>query len=231
MCRSIKFGNCFDCTTVSAYNCLAFTFNVRGGMSSEFNAIFNKIELPLLYVAVVFAARYISKSRLKQQSKSRENLMRMPASILVLGIVCFAFFVGLAIVSQVYPDADANGVVKADWWLVPIFVAFSLLGLPLIRSYYVEKHFIEQEGLRYNTLTKRGFLRYDDIVSVDFSLAMNWFVVKDGRGNVVHIASTLTNLPMFARVILQKVDKTRICGRALSVLSSTAEGNPPSLFG
>src|SRR5947209_20060121 len=83
-----------------------------------------------------------------------------PPSTLIIGLVCFSFFAGIAIVSNVFANATTT------WLTTTVFVGFALLALPLVGDYFAARHEVSEEGLRYGRLFgSGGRIRWADLKS------------------------------------------------------------------
>jgi len=86
--------------------------------------------------------------------------------------------------------------------------------------------------LRYGRLFgSGGQIRWADLKSVRFSAAMKWFRLESQSGTVVRISVLLIGLPVFAQLLLVHTPPEAIESKTLPVLRTTAEGNPPSVWG
>ncbi|TAL29663.1 MAG: hypothetical protein EPN97_13170 [Alphaproteobacteria bacterium] len=200
-------------------------------MSPEAKAFFQALQWPLWFAIMGFVMAMLGRSRMKRRPGEATNVMRSPKLMLILGIICTVFFVALAILSQIFPDKDASGLpgkpnpVYAYW-----FLGFASLGLPVIANHFRERHRIEPEELHYRTLTKEGVLWWRGVTKIRYSAAMKWFRLEGANGEVVRISVSLTGLPEFARVALEKIPPESFDAFTRKVLAETAAGNPPSMW-
>jgi hypothetical protein len=152
--------------------------------------------------------------------------LQHPPSTLIIGLVCFLFFAGIAVISNVYANATTT------WLTTTVFVGFALLALPIVGDYFAARHEVSEEGLRYGRLFgSGGQIHWADLKSVRFSAAMKWFRLESQSGTVVRISVMLMGLPVFAQLLLVHTPPEAIESNTLSVLRTTAEGNPPSVWG
>lgn len=201
-------------------------------MSPEANALIKTLQWPLWFLVMSVVMGALGRSRMKQRTGDTSNVMRSPFAMLVVGGVCIIFFVILAILSQAFPGVDGHGVPlkEANPWFAVFFFGFAALGLPIVISYYRERHLIGPEELQYRTLTKEGVLWWRGVTKVRYSPSMKWFRLEGSNGEVVRISVALTGLPEFARMALEKIPPESIDAVTRALLTATAAGNPPSMW-
>ena len=169
---------------------------------------------------------WVARSRRQPRAAGYARRLRHPPSTLIIGLVCFLFFAGIAVISNVYANATTT------WLTTTVFVGFALLALPIVGDYFAARHEVSEEGLRYGRLFgSGGQVRWADLKSVRFSAAMKWFRLESQSGTVVRVSVMLMGLPVFAQVLLVHTPSEAIEGDTLPVLRMTAEGNPPSVWG
>ena len=168
---------------------------------------------------------WLARSRLRPRSSSSLHRLHHPASTLVVGLVCFVFFAGIAILSNVYSNKTTT------WWTTAIFVGFAVMAVPVVADYFFSRHELSDEGLRYGGLFgKRGYLRWSELRVVRYAPVMKWFRLETKTGKVARISAMLVGLPEFARLVLRHSPPDTIEQGALPVLRATAEGNPPPIW-
>ena len=169
---------------------------------------------------------WVARSRRQPRAAGYARRLQHPPSTLIIGLVCFSFFAGIAIVSNVFANATTT------WLTTTVFVGFALLALPLVGDYFAARHEVSEEGLRYGRLFgSGGHIRWADLKSVRFSAAMKWFRLESHSGTVVRISVMLMGLPVFAQLLLVHTPPEAIESNTLPILRMTAEGNPPSVWG
>jgi len=169
---------------------------------------------------------WLSLSRKRARLPAEQSVLRYPQSILIVGVVCSAFFLVLALLSILFPGKDGSPAISL------IFVGFAFLGAPLIVEYYRVVHHLEEGGIRYSSLISTpGFLPWSDIKSVGYAPSMKWFRIEGRDGQIIRVSVMLMGLPEFARAVLSKVPDFRIDPVARDLLRRTAEGHPPSVWG
>jgi len=114
---------------------------------------------------------WVARSRRQPRAAGYARRLQHPPSTLIIGLVCFSFFAGIAIVSNVFANATTTRLTTT------VFVGFALLALPLVGDYFAARHEASKEGLRYGRLfgfrwsdslgrpQKRSIQRRDEMVS------------------------------------------------------------------
>jgi hypothetical protein len=168
---------------------------------------------------------WVAKSRLKTRSPSDLQQLIHPPSTLIIGVVVFLFFAGIAIVSNVFPNKTVT------WWTTTIFVGFALLSIPMVADYFLARHHVSEEGLSYGRLTgRRGYLKWSDLSRVEYAPVMKWFRLETRSGDVARISAMLIGLPEFARLLLAHAPPQAIDAETFPILQATADGHPPAVW-
>src|SRR6266404_6950925 len=106
---------------------------------------------------------WVARSRFKTGPHSDSQQLGHPPSTLIIGVVVFIFFAGIAIISNVFPNKTVR------WWTTAVFVGFALLSLLMVADYFLGHHQLSEEGLSYGRLTGRpGYLRWADLGRVKY---------------------------------------------------------------
>jgi len=169
---------------------------------------------------------WVARSRGRTRPVSDARRLQHPPSTLIIGLACFLFFAAIAVVSNIYANATTH------WWTTAVFVGFALLALPVLGDYFAARHEVSEDGLRYGRLLgSGGYMPWTELKSVRFSDAMKWFWLESKSGEVVRLSVMLRGLPTFAQLLLAHAPQSAIDKHARPVLQSTAEGNPPSVWG
>jgi uncharacterized membrane protein len=169
---------------------------------------------------------WIAQSRGRPRPGGSAPRLQYPTSTLIIGLAGFLLFGAIAVISNVLANATTT------WWTTAIFVGFALLALPILGDYFAARHEVSEEGLRYGRLFgSGGYMCWTELKSVQFSEAMKWFRLESQSGQVVRVSVMLMGLPMFAQLLLAHAPRESIEKNALPVLQTTAEGNPPSVWG
>ena len=168
---------------------------------------------------------WLGRSRFRARPASQANRLVHPLSTLIIGLLCFAFFAGLAIVSNVIPNKTTT------WWTTSVFVGFALLSAPMVTAFFLEEYEVSNEGIAGRSFTGvRKYLRWSDLRAVRYASSMKWFRLETQSGTVARISVMLMGLPDFARLLLQRASPGVIDAGTTEVLQDTAAGNPPSLW-
>jgi hypothetical protein len=177
----------------------------------------------LLLMSVIMG--WIARSRLHAQPASEAGRLTQTLAILIVGLVCFLVFTGMAIVSNVIPNTTAT------WQTTAIFVGLACIGAPLVTGFFLEQYQASPDGLAgTNFIGVRKQLRWSELRSVRYSLFMKWFRLETQSGTVIRISAMLTGLPEFARLLLENAPTQAIDAETLELLRATAAGNPPSVW-
>jgi hypothetical protein len=169
---------------------------------------------------------WVARSRTRPRPVGDARRLHHPPSTLIIGLACFLLFAGIAVISNVFANATTT------WLTTTVFVGFALLVLSVIGDYFAARHEISAEGLRYGRLiSSGGHIRWAELKSLRFSTAMKWFRLESQSGTVVRVSVMLMGLPAFAQLLLAHAPREAIEKDALPILQSTAEGNPPSVWG
>jgi hypothetical protein len=169
---------------------------------------------------------WVARSRSRPRPTGSAQHLQHPTSTLVIGVACFLFFAAIAIVSNVFANATTS------WKTTAVFVGFALLALPIVGDYFAARHEVSEEGLRYGRLLgSGGYMAWTELKTIRFSEAMKWFRLESQSGKVVRLSVMLMGLPRFAQLLLAHAPPQSIEKNTLPVLQTTAEGNPPSVWG
>ena len=169
---------------------------------------------------------WMARSRGRARPAAAAQRLQHPTSTLIIGLTGFLFFAAIAVISNVFANATTS------WKTTTVFVGFALLGLPILGDYFAARHEVSEEGLRYGRLFgSGGYLYWTDLKSVRFSDAMKWFRLESQSGKVIRLSVMLMGLPTFAQLLLAHAPRKSIEKNTLPILQTTAEGNPPSVWG
>ncbi|HET7228128.1 MAG TPA: hypothetical protein VFJ55_05770 [Chthoniobacterales bacterium] len=172
------------------------------------------------------AMGWVARSRSRPRPTGSAQRLQHPTSTLVIGLACFLFFAAIAIVSNVFANATTS------WKTTTVFVGFALLALPILGDYFAARHEVSEKGLRYGRLLgSGGYMAWTELKTIRFSEAMKWFRLESQSGKVLRLSVMLTGLPRFAQLLLAHAPRESIEKDTLPVLQTTAEGNPPSVWG
>jgi hypothetical protein len=169
---------------------------------------------------------WLSKRRFRARPTPDARRLAHPSSTLIMGLMCFVFFGGIAGVSNiVFPNRTTT------WWTTSIFVGFALLSALMIIDYFMVKHQAAEDGLAYRKLVgTRKYLRWSDLCDVRYAPVLKWFRLETRSGDVARISVMLMGLPEFARLLLEEAPEDAVDSGTLRILQATAEGKPPSVW-
>ena len=174
-------------------------------------------------IAMALVMGALARSRQKLRPPTEGNTLVHPKGILIVGVVCTGFFAACAALSF---SAKTGGPVVAL-----VFLAFALLGVPIILDYYRARHTLTATGLDYGTMFKgRHTLRWADVASVRYSHVSKWFLIESPGRPVARISAMLVGLEKFSGEVLKHVPHSRIEPDALLILKEAALGNLPSIW-
>lgn len=179
--------------------------------------------------AVIMSAvmGWLGRSRFNPRDKEELGTLRHPKTTLITGLVCFAFFAALTVLSAFTGDGDEEPM----WWATAVFGGFAAMSAPMILDYFMARHRVSDDGLAYRKLLgTTGFLRWSDLSKVRYGLMMKWFRLETTDGSVVRISAMLMGLPEFAQALLKAAPAEAMDTHARQLLEATADGNPPSLW-
>ena len=176
-------------------------------------------------IVLTLVMGWVARSRFKARPHSDSRQLVHPPSTLIIGVVVFLFFAGIAIISNVFPNKTVT------WWTTAGFVGFALLSLLMVAGYFLGHHQVSEEGLSYGRLTgRRGYLKWADLHRVEYAPTMKWFRLETQSGDVARISAMLIGLPEFGRLLLSHAPPQVIDAKTLLILQATADGNPPSVW-
>lgn len=168
---------------------------------------------------------WVTSQRRKAGNMGAPNRLSHPKAILIIGLAGFVLFLGLAVVSNLFPNDTVS------WWTTVVFLGFATLSGLLIAEYYRARHEYSEEGLRFSRLFgSGGYLRWNMLSSVKYSHAMKWFRLQAHSGEVARISAYQSGLPNFARTLLEHAPLGTIDSETLGILKETSEGHPPALW-
>lgn len=169
---------------------------------------------------------WLARSRHRARTASESNLLRHPRSILIVGIVGFAFFFGIAVISNVFPNATTTIVTTS------VFLGFALLFVAMIAEYFLARHELVDGGMNYGRLLgPRRSLKWSEVSRIHYAPTMKWFRVQTHSGDVARISAMLIGLPEFGRAVLLHARSSDIDSETLAILRATADAEPPSVWG
>jgi hypothetical protein len=176
-------------------------------------------------VAMTIVMGWIARSRTKDRKNKNPNTLTPPRSLLIIGLICFLLFGGVAVFSNVY----SNGT--ETWWTTAGFAGVALAGLAIVIDYVIARHQVSDSGLWYGRwFGSRRSLQWSELRTVRYAPLTKWFRLETTNGEVARISAYLTGLPEFARLVLKHAPSDSIEEETLSILQATAHGNPPPVW-
>lgn len=183
------------------------------------------LQWALWAVVMALVMGWLGRSRFRARPVSDARKLAHPPSTLIVGLISFAFFAGIAIVSDVVRNNTTT------WWTTGIFVGFALLSAGMITAYFVARHEISDEGLFYRKLFGTSkTLRWSEMRAVRYAAGMKWFSLRTHSGDVARISVMFMGLPEFARLVLDRAPGDAVDSDTRQILQATAEGHPPSVW-
>jgi hypothetical protein len=171
------------------------------------------------------AMGWLAKNRLKRHPNTSPRHLYHPISTLIVGLVCFVFFAGIATISNVYANKTTT------WWTTTIFIGFAAMSVPVVADYFLARHELSDAGLSYGRLSgTRGYLKWSELYRVQYAPVMKWFRLETSSGKVARISAMLVGLPEFAQHLLRHAPPEAIEKNTLHILQATAHGNPPPVW-
>ena len=168
---------------------------------------------------------WLARSRLRPRPTSKDHQLLHPPSTLIVGLVCFLLFAGLAVVSNAFANETTT------WWTTAAFLGFSLMSVPLIADYFLARYQVSDDGMAYRKFTgARRYLRWADLRTVRYAPVMKWFRLETRSGDVARVSVMMMGLPEFARILLARSPKEAVEPHTIEILQSTADGHPPSVW-
>jgi len=168
--------------------------------------------------------RWIARSRYKRHPASEAHRLVHSHSTFVVGLLGFCFFLGLAIISNIYKNPTVT------IWTTHGFAGFSLLFLALAYAYFRDWHVVSDEGMSYaRFLRPRSTLKWSDVTRVRYSARLNWFSIRTKAGAAVQVSNILIGLPEFAELVLAHVSPVAIDPKTRHILEATAAGALPPI--
>jgi uncharacterized Tic20 family protein len=193
---------------------------------SEANLWRKAIEAVLVAILGAIVCWWMEKSRAKTRPNSESCTLAHPRGTLIIAMVGICFFLTLFIATLMVFKNNLRAVTVMFW----ICFSLSLISFFLLFQYFVEKHRLTPEGLRYRKLLgTEKFLLWSDVKRAHFSIANQWFLVKTNRGEVARISVMLMGLPAFAAYLLKYAPPEAIDPKSLPIFVATAQGHPPKL--
>jgi hypothetical protein len=183
------------------------------------------VQWTLWGLLMTLAMGWVARSRLRARLPAAQGRLQHPPSILVVGLGGFAFFFGLAVLSNVYANETTT------WATTSVFLGFALLSGLLVADYFLARHMLVEGGLDYGRLTgRRRRLAWTDVTRVRYAPALKWFKIQTAEGRVARVSASMTGLPAFAEAVLRDVPPAAIDADTHAVLRAAAAGDLPPVW-
>jgi len=169
---------------------------------------------------------WMARSRSRTRAGDDGGRLVQPVSTLVMGIVCFAFFAGITIISNTIGKNRTTSI-----WTTLVFSAFALASVPMILEFVFGRHRVSEQGMEHRGMFggRREFL-WSDVERVSYSTTMKWFSIRLHSGPTVRVSAMVTGLPEFARLVLAHVRGTTFDDSTRDVLRDTQQGRLPVIW-
>ena len=186
--------------------------------SSLLNQFLREV-LAAIVLAIVLG--WLGTSRLRAH-RAEPRVMFMPWTVFATGLVCFALFSAIVVIQLAIPNKTVTV------WTVGTFVVLAALSLPVLSSWFLEKHSYNDDGAAIRTfIGQRKKLRWAELKAVGHSHTMKWFRLEGHDGTIGRLSYMLAGLPEFAQVLLRRAPPHTIDPATLKLLQETAAGRPP----
>lgn len=163
--------------------------------------------------------------RSRHRTNADPEVMAYPRVYLWMGLVCAAFFIGLALMSHVFFVNETSTP-----WVLALFLTFAAMGLWLIWEALLVRHRIGRDGIVHRSpLFGTHLVRWDDVREVRYSPSMKWWVIR-ARGRTVRVSAGMAGQVRFAQAVLDRVARNAIDDETFAVLEDSADGFPPPLM-
>lgn len=184
------------------------------------------VQWTLWGVSMSVVMGWVARSRMRPRAGLAPSQLQHPPSTLIIGLVGFLFFAGVAVVSNTVGKNSTTSV-----WTTLAFIVFAMILLAMVAEYFLARHHLTADGLEFGKLLgPRGSFRWVDVRSIEYAPVMKWFKIKTEHGATVRISVMLIGLPAFAQQALAGIDASRIQQPTRQVLLETASGRPPSVW-
>ena len=172
---------------------------------------------------------WMARSRSRTGAPGDGARLVQPVSTLVMGIVCFAFFAGITVITVISNTIGKNRTTNI--WTTAVFCAFALASALMILEYAFGRHRVSEQGMEHRGMfgRRREFL-WSEVERVSYNPTMRWFSIRLYSGPTVRVSAMVMGLPEFARRVLAHVPRTAMGDAALEVLRETQQGRLPAIW-
>ena len=164
---------------------------------------------------------------------SSTPVLVQPRVVLALGLLCLFFFGGFAMLSALptahVPHWFTPPVTRTEvFWEVGGFGLFTLLGMFLLTSYFLERHEGSKRGLTCRSIFGLNkTVEWSNLHSVRYCpYPRAWFRLQSTSGTVIRVSFWLVGLPDFARLLLHSAPDCSLDATTTAVLRAVAAGHP-----
>ncbi|MBX2976415.1 MAG: hypothetical protein KF721_09790 [Ignavibacteriaceae bacterium] len=134
-----------------------------------------------------------------------EVTLEYPRRILIIGILCTAFFLSITIISNVFPNETVT------WKTTTTFIILSLLGVYIIIDCIASKYNVTSNNIRYRNLFFRTYqISWEEIDKVDYSRISNWFILKTRNNKRIRVSLLLKGIGEFKILLSERINETKI---------------------
>jgi hypothetical protein len=181
--------------------------------------------LPALGGLIPGLAAAVAAARRKRTTVpiGRSDRLQLPQTILTLVFLLIGVALFLATFALIR-DNDAAA---------PIFAAalvLSVVGVVMAFAFFRVWYEVNADGLDFGRFVGRpGSLKWRDVTRVTYSSRIRWFRIETASGEVVRIWALMTELPEFARTVLERAPGYAIDGPTREVLQAYLHSDLPRL--
>jgi hypothetical protein len=187
------------------------------------------VQWTLWGVAVAALYGWIGRARDKPRGDARAGILDVPAPLLVIMWVTAGVFGAIAVLAAVFLGQEAPIAVTVG--LTVFFAIPALLAAAFAHFYRHEIHRLVPGGVNIFKWTYRvESIRWSDVVELQYKPKLRWFYFRTGEGRIGRLGAHLRGLSEFALQALAAVPASAMDDDTRTILTETANGNPPDLF-
>jgi len=161
----------------------------------------------------------VAASRKKDLATNSSNNLSLPLYVLVSGIVCFLLFMVLLVGSLVFPNGTESIFTTVG------FSFFSLLGLLLIYTYFVQKMTFTNTEIHYTRFNgKKVRISFSSITRVSYQTSMQWIVIEYNNSEKSYFSTILKGIRPFSKMLLQNINNDKIDSITHMILTRLNDG-------